>query len=59
MPNHLYLADRIQTLHRSDAKLVSDARRTINESLELLREGSPDTFLGRDTHEPFAQPAKK
>jgi hypothetical protein len=42
-----------QTLHAIDAKIASDTRNIITESLNLLQKGSPDTFLGRQTYEPF------
>jgi len=43
------------SLEASNAKLAADTREIINKSLKLLQEGPPDTFLGRQTYEPFPQ----
>jgi hypothetical protein len=36
----------------SDAQTVANTRKTVEESLKLLRESDIDTFLGRETHPP-------
>jgi hypothetical protein len=40
-------------LSERDAQFVEQARMTVNETLELLDQLKPDTFLGRKTQEPF------
>ena len=40
-------------LSERDAQFVEQTRTTINETLELLSQPMPDTFLGRKTQEPF------
>jgi hypothetical protein len=48
MPNHRH--STTNSYLSADAKIASDTRRVIEESRKLLREGPPDTFLGRETH---------
>ena len=43
----------------SDAKLAEDTREIINQSLKLLREPAPDTFLGRENVKAFPQERTK
>ncbi|MGX4801899.1 hypothetical protein [Bradyrhizobium guangdongense] len=38
---------------RIDAAHIEMAREAIRAALEVLRQPQPDTFLGRETHEPF------
>ena len=52
MPNDCHWTTE-SVLHAIHTKVVADARKIIVESLELLRGGPPDTFLGRETHTPF------
>jgi len=42
------------SLELSDAKLTAEAHKSINQSLKLLQQGTPDTFLGRQTYKPFS-----
>ncbi|MGY8661753.1 hypothetical protein Q3C01_05210 [Bradyrhizobium sp. UFLA05-109] len=42
-----------------DQKLIEETRKIINETSELLDEGPPDTFLGRETHQPFLSESDK
>ncbi|SFH80479.1 hypothetical protein [Bradyrhizobium sp. Gha] len=43
------------SIEASDAKLSADTRKIINDSLKLLREPAPDSFLGRRTHKAFPE----
>jgi hypothetical protein len=38
---------------KSDADHAEQIREIIKESIDLLRQPEPDTFLGRKTQEPF------
>ena len=40
-------------LSERDISFIEQARDTIKESKDLLSKPAPDTFLGRQTHEPF------
>jgi hypothetical protein len=58
MPNHRHWTNN-SPLHAVDAKIASDTRKLIEQSLALLQEGPPDTFLGRETHAPFPKETTK
>ncbi|MDD1516622.1 MULTISPECIES: hypothetical protein [Bradyrhizobium] len=46
------MAKQIHHPLQSDEKHVEQVRKAIRDSLEVLKLPRPDTFLGRQTHEP-------
>lgn len=50
MPEHGRI---FRPLHEYDQRLAEYTREALKQCYELLQRPSPDTFLGRKTHEPF------
>ncbi|GGI25016.1 hypothetical protein [Bradyrhizobium guangdongense] len=44
---------------QSDAAHIEMAREAVREAMEVLRQSTPDTFLGRETYKPFPRQNKE